>query len=90
MRKRLEVTFRGHVQGVGFRATTQMIARRFHLTGYVKNMPDGSVYVVTEGDEESLQGFLSSLQQLMVRYIQQKEMVWKNSEDTFDSFRIAY
>jgi acylphosphatase len=44
----------GRVQGVGFRYFTQDIANREGLSGEVRNLPDGRVEVVAEGDEESL------------------------------------
>ena len=44
----------GRVQGVGFRYFTQDIARREGLTGIVRNLADGRVEVVAEGDDESL------------------------------------
>ena len=44
----------GRVQGVGFRYFTQDIARREGLTGVVRNLPDGRLEVVAEGDDESL------------------------------------
>lgn len=44
----------GRVQGVGFRYFTQDLAAREGLTGLVRNLPDGSVEVVAEGDAESL------------------------------------
>ena len=42
------------MQGVGFRYFTQDIARREGLIGVVRNLPDGRVEVVAEGDDESL------------------------------------
>ena len=44
----------GRVQGVGFRYFTQDIARREGLTGFVRNLPDGRVEAVAEGDDGSL------------------------------------
>jgi acylphosphatase len=44
----------GRVQGVGFRFFTQDIARREGVMGIVRNLPDGRVEVVAEGDDESL------------------------------------
>jgi acylphosphatase len=44
----------GRVQGVGFRYFTQDIASREGLSGSVRNLPDGSVEVLAEGDEQSL------------------------------------
>ena len=58
---RLHTIVRGRVQGVGFRATTQHEARRRGLTGWVRNLADGTVEVVTEGDEAVLEEFLDYL-----------------------------
>jgi len=44
----------GRVTGVGFRYFTHDVARRQGLTGVVRNLPDGSVEAIAEGDEESL------------------------------------
>ena len=44
----------GRVTGVGFRYFTQDIAQREGLTGIVRNLPDGRVEVIAEGDEQSL------------------------------------
>lgn len=52
--KRIVITIYGLVQGVFFRYTTRKIARRLGLTGVVKNMPDGSVFIEAEGPEDKL------------------------------------
>ena len=44
----------GRVQGVFFRASTQREARRLGLSGYAKNLPDGSVEVLACGSEASV------------------------------------
>jgi acylphosphatase len=44
----------GRVTGVGFRYFTQDVARREGLTGVVRNLPDGRVEAIAEGDEASL------------------------------------
>jgi acylphosphatase len=51
----------GRVQGVGFRYFTQDIAEREGLTGVVRNLPDGRVEAVAEGDSESLTRFEAAL-----------------------------
>jgi acylphosphatase len=52
--KKIKIKVIGLVQGVFFRHTTRKVARRLGLTGFVKNMPDGSVYIEAEGPEEKL------------------------------------
>ena len=59
----LHARIHGIVQGVGFRYSTIMRARRFRLTGYARNMSDGTVEVVAEGTKTDLESLLSWLQQ---------------------------
>jgi acylphosphatase len=47
----------GRVQGVGFRWFTWDAAVQEGLTGFVRNMPDGSVEAVVEGDRDALDRF---------------------------------
>ena len=44
----------GRVQGVFFRDCTRKEAQRLGLTGWVRNMPDGSVEALLQGDEDTL------------------------------------
>ena len=48
-------TVRGRVQGVFFRAFTQGRARQLGVSGYVRNLPDGSVEVFAEGEKSQLE-----------------------------------
>lgn len=57
----VEITIEGIVQGVGFRFFTERLAHRYGLTGYVMNHPNGSVYVVAEGEREAINAFLNQL-----------------------------
>jgi acylphosphatase len=44
----------GRVQGVGYRYFTKDVAEREGATGWVRNLPDGRVEAVVEGDEETV------------------------------------
>lgn len=48
----------GRVQGVGFRWNSAREARQMGITGFVKNLPDGGVYVEAEGEREILEIFV--------------------------------
>jgi acylphosphatase len=48
----------GRVQGVGFRWSAASEARSRDIKGYVKNLPDGSVYIEAEGSREELNAFV--------------------------------
>ena len=59
------VTFSGNVQGVGFRKRTKRIATNHDVGGYVKNLPDGSVELYVEGNEEDCQRFVDHVKREM-------------------------
>lgn len=54
-RRRLRLQVRGRVQGVWFRAFTKEQADALGLHGWVRNLPDGGVEVVAEGEAAALQ-----------------------------------
>jgi len=56
--KRIIIKVYGSVQGVFFRYTTRKVARTIGLTGFVKNLADGSVYIEAEGTESDLKKLL--------------------------------
>ena len=43
------IIFAGRVQGVGFRFTAHNVARRYDVSGYVRNRPDGTVEMFAQG-----------------------------------------
>lgn len=53
--KRVHLLVKGRVQGVAFRAYTKVEAEKLNLSGYVRNLPDGSVEILAEGKQESLE-----------------------------------
>jgi acylphosphatase len=59
MNKHFSIQVSGKVQGVFFRASTQEKAREFSVKGFVRNEPDGSVFIEAEGTAENLEKFIS-------------------------------
>ncbi len=59
--KRFRAVVRGRVQGVGFRAAATNEARRLRLTGWVRNLFDGTVEVEAQGDDAAVESFLAWL-----------------------------
>jgi len=60
-RQKLEATVSGVVQGVGFRYFVYRTARELGLVGWARNLPDGRVQVVAEGDRGTLEVFIKEL-----------------------------
>lgn len=58
---RWEVWFTGRVQGVGFRASTVEIARDFPVTGSVRNLGDGRVHLIAEGEPDELKSLVAAI-----------------------------
>lgn len=48
----------GSVQGVAFRWGVEELAKKLGLVGYVKNLSDGTVEIIAEGEEEALKKLL--------------------------------
>lgn len=60
-RQRLQARVYGLVQGVYFRDTTRQNATTLNITGWVRNVNDGSVEVVAEGPRPALEALLKFL-----------------------------
>ncbi len=57
-KKSAQITITGRVQGVGFRYYAVKKASEMNITGYVKNMHDGSVFIEAEGEESDLDRYI--------------------------------
>ncbi len=53
--EKVHILVKGQVQGVAFRAYTLMAAQQLHVNGFVRNLQDGSVEILAEGDRGSLE-----------------------------------
>lgn len=65
------VYYTGRVQGVGFRYAAQRIAGRFKVTGYVRNLSNGEVELVAEGEPTDVTYLLAAVAERMAGYIDQ-------------------
>jgi acylphosphatase len=57
----IRVVYHGRVQGVGFRYTTNRIARRFPVSGSVRNLADGTVELIVAGEAGQVRTFLAAI-----------------------------
>ncbi|MEE9295534.1 MAG: acylphosphatase [Phycisphaerae bacterium] len=89
-RIRRTVVFSGAVQGVFFRATTRDTARRFAVTGYVRNLPDGRVELVAEGESVEIDSFVAAVEEAMVGFIDSTESSEFDTRGEFKGFAIRY
>ncbi|MBF0217501.1 MAG: acylphosphatase [Candidatus Omnitrophica bacterium] len=88
---RVEAVFFGHVQGVGFRYTVRSLSADFpDISGYVKNMPDGSVLVIAEGIAGSIDRFIAGINDGMVRYIRDVKVTRPPYSGEFRNFDVRF
>ena len=86
----LTVRFSGQVQGVYFRATTEQISKEFSVTGRVKNLPDGRVWLFAEGEQSEVESFFSQIVEVRGRHITEMEKEESFGARQFQDFSIAY
>ena len=85
---RAHIHFCGTVQGVGFRYTTLSFAKALSLTGWVKNLSDGSVQAVVEGPREKIEELLSRLKGQFGSFIRDQQINWSEARGEFSKFSI--
>ena len=86
---RLQVIFTGRVQGVGFRYSVCRIAASFNVTGFVRNLTDGSVEMTAEGKKPELSDFYNEIRQSpLERYMMNEQIRWLPSTGEFKQFGI--
>jgi acylphosphatase len=58
MKKAVRIHIKGRVQGVNFRYYTQRTAQSLSITGFARNLDDGSVLIEAQGEEQNLMEFI--------------------------------
>ena len=89
-REQSEVYYSGRVQGVGFRFTVRSIASGHPVTGYVRNLSDGRVHLVAEGDPDDIRAFLAAIDREMAYYIKDVQKSTRPATGGFASFDIRH
>lgn len=87
---RYDIIFTGRVQGVFFRATAQEVARRYDVTGWVRNERDGSVRCVVEGEAAELDRFVAAIQLAKRPNIDHTYITKLDATGEFDGFMTRY
>lgn len=79
---------RGRVQGVFYRASAREKAVQLGVSGFVRNEPDGSVYIEASGDKEGLQQFVAWCRKGPPRALVTEVVVQEIVRSGFNSFII--
>jgi acylphosphatase len=90
-RQQVHAVVHGRVQGVNFRAYTIRQAIELGLTGWVRNVINGTVETVAEGERESLDSFLAFLSVgSPSSVVTQVDVEWQTATGEFADFRVRY
>ena len=84
------IIFTGSVQGVGFRFTAHRIAGRHQLTGYVRNLADGTVEMLAQGSAEDIDDCIRDIQQSLPGHIRDVNIQEVPPDPTHRDFRITF
>jgi acylphosphatase len=86
---RAHLVFEGRVQGVLFRASTQRIARELGLTGWVRNLRDGTVEAVAEGAEADIKALVGRLKvEVEAARVKRVREAWSEGPAEFKVFEV--
>jgi acylphosphatase len=90
-KERRRVYFSGRVQGVGFRYTSQHLAQAFDVSGFVRNLDDGRVEILVEGERAVIDSFLEAVRASFGGKIRHEHAVTEAPDDSpLAGFTIRY
>ena len=91
MKVRTHVFVEGRVQGVFFRYETSRIAKSLDVKGWVRNLPDGRVEVVFEGEKENVEEMVKFCRRGPPgAQVDDVEVKWETYRGEFSGFEIRY
>ena len=88
---RVNIFVSGLVQGVFFRAQTKAKAEELGLFGWVRNLPDGRVEILVEGEKEKLEKLIEWAKRgPELAKVNGLEINWQEYQGEFKNFEIRY
>ena len=84
------IVFVGRVQGVGFRFTALDMARRYKLTGLVRNLPNGTVEMIAQGSHDNITNCIRDIKESFRVYIKEIKIEEIPSDPDYKDFKITF
>jgi acylphosphatase len=86
----MEIFYSGRVQGVGFRYSVKSAAAGFEIAGTVRNLSDGRVELIVEGDRAELEAFRAAIREAgLAGFIRDEAVTWSDAQNNFKGFEIV-
>ena len=84
------IIFVGRVQGVGFRFTARRAASRRQLTGFVRNVPNGTVEMLAQGRPEDVDDCIQDLKEYFAGYLKETRIEEIPPDPRYIDFKITF
>ena len=84
------IIFIGQVQGVGFRFTSFHAANRYKLTGFVRNLPDGTVEMLAQGAADDINDCIRNIEESFMSYIRETKIEEVPHDTQYAEFKITF
>ncbi len=84
------IIFIGRVQGVGFRFTARRAASRRQLTGFVRNVPDGTVEMLAQGRPEDVDDCIQDIKEYFAGYLTETRIEEIPPDPRYTDFKITF
>lgn len=84
------IIFKGSVQGVGFRFTAHRMAGRHQLTGYVRNLSDGTVEMLAQGSPQDIDDCIADIQRSLPGHVRDMDIQEVAPNPRYTDFRITF
>ncbi len=89
--KRIHLIISGMVQGVWFRHNTNIAANKLGLKGFVRNLPNGNVEVIAEGDENKIKQLIEFCKQGPEgAHVKNIKIEYQETKNEFRTFSVKY
>jgi acylphosphatase len=83
------VIFHGRVQGVGFRYTARQIAGHYEVTGFVRNLPDGTVEMFVQGSPAEIDNCIADIQSEFAGHVRDTRIEPAAFSPRYTDFRVV-
>ena len=86
----MQIFYSGNVQGVGFRYTVKSVATGFEVCGSVRNLSDGRVELIAEGEKNELLAFQRAIRESgLEHFIRDEQILWDEPKNETRGFEIV-
>jgi acylphosphatase len=85
----MQILYTGRVQGVGFRYAAKTVASGYEVTGTIRNLPDGRVELILEGQKEEMEAFRQAIKDSgLGSFIDKEDVKWSEATGELRGFEI--